>query len=233
MNNWINETEIYLPRLNSAVESIYKELQVPINIPNSPLEIKPTYIQNIIQRAFTFLQIGALERSREIVSAINYLWKEGFFSTVGTLTRLLFELWSVTYYLRISLEHYKVNMEMDQLGKIVDKIFEGVRSEVLLPWGATAHETPIHILDAIRALNAENPNVIETYNDLCESNHPNLPRYLEWWFIGRRGNNWRNQTVQSRGHSLLLKTVEIIETSVIGVTHETERGYELCQELYK
>ena len=36
--------------------------------------------------------------------------------------------------------------------KVVNKVFEGAKVEVLLPWGASAAETPVHILEAMRAL---------------------------------------------------------------------------------
>jgi hypothetical protein len=130
------------------------------------------------------------------------------------------------------LRHYLDSKDPNSLSRTVNKLFEGVRSEVLLPWGSPASEKPIHVLDAIRSLQQVYPEAIQTYEDLCESAHANLPRFMEWWHLGKAGDNWSNETVQKRGHVLLSKTVSAVELAVSGTVTEVKEGMKLCGQIY-
>ncbi|MFZ0930703.1 MAG: hypothetical protein WAN11_18995 [Syntrophobacteraceae bacterium] len=122
--------------------------------------------------------------------------------------------------------------DVGPLVKTVNKLFEGVRGEVILPWGTPASEKPIHVLDTIRLLDQDFPEAMAFYEDLCESAHANQPRFMEWWFIGKAGDNWTNDTVHARGHVLMRKTVEAMEQAILGIQTATETGMSLCGELY-
>jgi hypothetical protein len=232
MTDWKSETSKYLQRLDDLSKLISEGPKHPENIPCPPLDNPTTELQSLMHRSVVTYEVGIWERSNESLSAILCLWKEGFLCEAASITRLLFEIWGISNYQTQSLEKYQINKDIVRLAKTINKIFEGVRSEVLLPWGTPASETPIHVMDTIRGLRDEYPVALETYDDLCESTHVNQPRYFEWWFLGRYGDNWTNETVQVRGHKLLEKTISSIEICVKGIKSTVTNGLILCGQLY-
>jgi len=166
------------------------------------------------------------------MQALTILWAEGCLSPEATLARLLFEIWGASRLMSEGLQAYVESKDLEDLSKTVNKLFEGVRSEVLLPWGQPALEKPIHVLDAIRSLQRVKPEVMQTYDDLCESAHANLPRFMEWWHLGKAGDNWPNQTVEKRGHLLLNKTVTAVEMAASGMLAELREGMRMCEQIY-
>ena len=233
MTNWIDETAKYSQRWEDLLNNLPTQAPHPSQIPHGPLDQKPTPLQSLMHRASDFFEVGAWYRTRETTNAVSALWQNGSLSAVAPLVRLVFEIWAVAYSLRMALEDYQKSKDLEKLAKIVNKIFEGVKSEVLLPYGVPASETPIHILDAVRFLRSIYPNAVETYEYLCEAAHPNFPRYIEWWLVGKEGDNWSNKTVQKRGHELLDKTVSAMETSVLGVKEAVEQGLALSGIMYE
>jgi hypothetical protein len=232
MKTWQTELVIYIQRLETALANISPCPPYPPTIPYAPLDRKPSPLQAVIHRAVVFIELGSWARTRETTEAISILWKGGYISSGAVLGRSLFELWGVTRCLSDSLSSFVENNDFEKLEQKVNKIFEGVRSEVLMPWGAGASETPIHVLDAIRGLKAIYPNALSAYEDLCESAHANQPRFMEWWHLGKNGDNWTNETVQKRGHVLLERTVDAIEAAILGVKEESIRGLDICSRLY-
>lgn len=215
MRNWKSETGKYLNRLDKLSILFSKRPTKPANIPDWPLDSAPTEIQTVIQWSVVTYKVGVWERTRETLDAILCLWREGLLCEAASLSRQLFEIWGISNYQTQSLINYTTEENLLKLTKTISKIFQGVRTEVLMPWGIPAGETPIHVMDTTRSLREEYPTAIETYDDLCESAHANQPRYFEWWFLGKYGDNWTNKTVQIRGHDLLGRTISSIEHCVI------------------
>lgn len=232
MTDWKSETGKYIKRVEMLSDLISERPKHPVNIPHPPLDEPTTHLQSLLHRNVTSYEIGVWERSNETLSAIYYLWNEGFLCEAASLSRLLFEVWGVSNYLLQAIEKFKENGNIERLEKITNRIFEGVRSEVLMPWGVPASERPIHVMDTIRSLRDKYPMALETYDDLCESAHANQPRYFEWWLLGRFGDNWTNKTAQVRGHELLEKTVRSLENCVDGIKSTVSSGLILCGQLY-
>jgi len=232
MKTWQSKVSTYVDRLRIALEHLDAGPPYPPNIPEGPMGTTPTVLQSVIHRSVTFYALNAWNRARETTQALVGLWSEGYLSSGAALARLLFEIWGVSRLMSDGLRHFLDSKDLDNLLKIVNKLFEGVRSEVLLPWGSPASEKSIHVLDAIRALQQIYPEAMQAYEDLCESAHANQPRFMEWWFIGKSGDNWSNETVQKRGHMLLSKTVGAVELAVSGIVTEVEEGMGLCGQIY-
>ncbi len=232
MTDWKSETGKYTKRIEALSVLFSVKLKHPENILHGPLNDPPTHLQSVLHRSVTSYEIGVWERSKETLSAINLLWNEGFLCEAASLSRLLFEVWGMSNYLTQAVKKYIENENFEKLQKKSNSIFEGVRSEVLMPWGLPAQGKPIHVMDTIRSLKEIHPKALETYDDLCESAHANQPRYFEWWFLGKFGDNWTNKTVQVRGHDLLEKTVKSLEECVSGIKSTTEEGLSLCGQLY-
>jgi hypothetical protein len=101
-----------------------------------------------------------------------------------------------------------------------------------MPYGTPASESPIHVLDSMRSLNKKYPGALSKYEYLCESSHPNFPRYIEWWLVGKAGDNWSNKIVQERGHELLDNTITALRESVSGINYSVKSGLTTCGSLY-
>lgn len=232
MTDWRAETAQYLPALDRALAVVNAVPMRPENIPIGPLDLPPTPLQATLHRAVWFYQTGVWLRARETVHALRLLWQEGYLSPAAVLARLVFELWAASHYQTRALLRFGADQELEPLAKVVNKLFEGVRDNVLLPWGTPAAERPLHVMDLVRALGTIEPRAEAMYNDLCESSHANLPRFLEWWFTGRLGDNWSNETVQRRGHELLGRTVATVQQSADGLVREAAAGLARCGVLY-
>lgn len=230
---WQSETSRYLPRLEGLWALVAAESPHPSAVPYGPLETLPSPLQGVVHRAVTFYELGLWLRTRESMASVLCLWKEGYLSTVGTLVRLLFELWAACEYQTAAIRKFENDGNLEKLSQTVNRLFEGVRDEVLLPWGHPASEKPIHVMDTIRHLDRVWPGAEATYNELCESSHANQPRFLEWWFTGRLGDNWENTTVQNRGHALIESTVRAAERAVHGTSSGVRAGLERCGKLYE
>jgi hypothetical protein len=231
MNNWQTETSVYVPRLEAASRYIELKPPFPRNIPPAPFDTPPSLLQSVIYSAVTFYELDWY-RTKETTEAIVILWREGLISAAASLIRPVFELWGATHFMTDELRIFHKNKDINRLALVVMRLGTGVRSEVLLPWGTPATEKPIHVLDTIRALSEVFPDAMAVYEALCESTHANQPRYLEWWFLGKTGDNWTNETVQTRGHALIIRTIDALEKTITGIKTEVEIGMKLCGELY-
>lgn len=232
MADWRAETSRYLPALDRAVAVVNAAPMRPKNVPIGPLDRAPTPLQATIHRAVWFYEAGVWLRARETLQALKLLWQEGYFSPAAALARLVFELWAACHYQTRALLRFGADQELEPLAKVVNQLFEGVRDNVLLPWGTPAAERPIHVMELVRALGATEPRAEAMYNDLCESSHANQPRFMEWWFTGRLGDNWPNETVQRRGHELLGRTIVSVQESTDGLVREATTGLTRCGVLY-
>ena len=232
MTDWSVETGKYLPALDQALALVNVAPRRPENIPPGPFDQALTPLQSVLYRAVTLYEVGLWLRGRETLQALKLLWTEGYLSPAAALARLMFELWGSCHYQTRALTRYSSDQELGPLAKVVDKLFEGVRDEVLLPWGVPAGEKPIHVLDLVRALEADEPGSEAMYNDLCESSHANQPRFLEWWLTGKLGGNWANEVVRRRGHELLGRTVSTVQTATEGLVQDATDGLQRCGLLY-
>lgn len=231
MKNWQTETSIYIPRIDTALSRFDLRPPFPKNIPPAPFDTPSSLLQSVIYNAAVFYNLNWY-RTRETIEAIIILWREGYISSAAALIRPIFELWGTSHYMTDELQKFDKQKDIMPLSQVVARLCTGVRSEILLPWGTPANEKPIHVLDTIRTLCQVFPDAMAVYEALCESSHANLPRYEEWWLLGKTGDNWTNQTVQTRGHALIIKTLEAMETATIGIITDTETGMKLCGELY-
>src|SRR5208283_4507022 len=232
MRTWQTETSTYVARLESASAHLKVKPPCPANIPPGPLDSPPSLLQSVLHQAMTFYEFGVWYRAQETVESIVTLWHEGYLASGAALARLVFEIWGACHCMTTVIQTFANQKDVGLLVKTVNKLFEGVRGEVILPWGTPASEKPIHVLDTIRLLGQDFPGAMASYEDLCESAHANQPRFMEWWVLGKAGANWTNGTVQARGHVLMSKTVEVMEKAILGIKAATEKGMVLCGELY-
>lgn len=233
MTTWVSETSKYLATLNEALSLVNERPNRPDNIPRGPLAVAPTPLQSVLHRAATLYEVGLWLRARETLLALRLLWQEGYLSPAAALARLVFELWGACHYQTRALQRFRSDLNLASLANVVDRLFEGVRGDVLMPWGVPAAAQPIHVMDLVRELNTVDSRAEAMYNDLCESSHANQPRFFEWWLTGRLGDNWTNKVVQTRGHDLLERTVAIVKTATEGLVRDARVGLQDCGVLYE
>lgn len=231
MRNWESENKKYVLILKELLQKISVET-TGSTIPSGPWEDGPTQLQYISARATDYFLTGCMARTREVTESIFILWKDGKLYTATSLSRQLLELWASAFYLTKAISLFKIDNDIEKLESTVNRLFEGVRSHVLMPWGEPANEKPIHVLDLIRNLKEIYPQAEIEYNNLCEAAHPNFPRFMELWFLGKEGDNWSNDTAFERGHKLLRDITGVIETCINGICSDIKSGILLCEELY-
>lgn len=232
MTNWKTETARYIARLETALSDISVVPQIPNQIPSLPLEHPVSLLQTGLIKATSSYRIGIWIRTHETLEAIVYLWRAGYIAQAVSLIRLLFEVWGISYFQTEALKSFAGNKDVNKLFTVVNKIQQGVRSEVMLPWGAPATETPIHVMDTMRLLTNIYPQALTIYEDLCESTHANQPKYFILWLLGKAGDNWINDTCKKHGHIMLDSNVSALETCVSGIKSTTNEGLDLCGQLY-
>ena len=243
MSNWEKELAPYIEELEKLFSAVKVDLELPPEIPELPTSEPLPATAPIAYRAYSFYRTGCVIRARELLESILTLSKKGLIPSVAPLVRLAYEIWGVSHILTAALqdihrflsEPITKNLAPQLEGKLrkVDRVFEGVRTPVLLPWGTSAAETPIHILDAIRGLSDLTHTSLEDYEFLCEAAHPNFPRYMEWYIAGKIGDNWSNKVAAERCGSLIERTISLLKQSINGIKTESELGVKVCIELFQ
>jgi hypothetical protein len=232
---WKSEIKVYNERISVLERSMAGDLYSLQYLKTGPrFEDEPiTELDICLNQSSWYFKTGAWERLCEIVESLLYLWRKGRFSSGAVLARLSFELWAASYYLQYQHEQCINNFDFEKLKLNVSKFFEGARSDVLMFYGEPATQKPVHILDMVRNLKEQHLTAEADYEFLCESCHPNFPRYLEWYVIDHRRDNWRNKTARKRGHLLLDRTLTIVEHSVAGCRIACADGLRYCDEIFK
>jgi len=233
---WKNELAVYEERLVVLEQEIGGELYSLRYLKTGPYfeDEPPTELEVCLNQSSWFFQTGSWQRLRETVEGLLLLWRNGRFSSGSVLARLSFELWAASNYFRHEHEQCLGNFDFLILKSSVSKFFEGAKSDdVLMFYGKPATKRPVHVLDMVRKLKEQHLTAEDDYAFLCESCHPNFPRYIEWHVIDHRRDNWRNKTAKKRGHLLLNRTLTLIEASVSGCRAASIDGLRFCDEIVK
>jgi len=118
------------------------------------------------------------------------------------------------------LQAYVDSKDLEGLSKTVNKLFEGVRSEVLFAVGfACCGKTDTcygcHSFPA-KGQSRSHANI----RGFVRVGSRQSASLMEWWHLGKAGDNWSNQTVEKRGHMLLDRTVAAVEMATSGMLVE-------------
>lgn len=243
MRTWKDEIIRYQAIVQRILDTALHDLDLPPHMP--PLPVDPTTPRTPFTgwsyRAFIFYRFGSVSRTRETIESIRILLSEGYLSAVAPLIRLVFEVHAITNYLTETMkdllelvripEGSRSKEKTNHCLRKIDRVFEGVRSPVIMCWGAEASETPIHISDAIRILNSQEAK--NNYDFLCEGSHPNLPQYMQWQLAGKLGDNWSNDVARKQCHTLLSRSFEILEDSTRVLRENVLTGVDCCDSIEK
>ncbi|MEI9477828.1 MAG: hypothetical protein WCO26_14800 [Deltaproteobacteria bacterium] len=243
MRTWKDEVVRYQATVQRILDAALQDLDFPPHMP--PLPVDPTIpsspFTSWCYRAFIFYQLGSVSRTRETIESIRILLSEGYLSAAAPLIRLVFEVHAITNYLTETMkgllelvripEDRRSKEETNHYLRQIDRVFEGVRSPVIMPRGEEASETPIHIRGAIRLLYSQEAE--NDYDFLCEGSHPNLPQYMQWQLAGKLGDNWSNDVAREHCHALLTRSFEILEDSTRKLRENVLTGVDCCDSIEK
>jgi hypothetical protein len=236
---WKDEIFEYQEIVQRTLDAALQDLDMPLHMPPMPLDTIPSPFTGCCYRAFIFYRFGSVFRVREAVESIRIVLSEGYLSAAAPLIRLTFEIHALTNYLtetmkdllelvRIAEPSRSKEKTIHCLNKI-DRIFEGVRSPVVMPRGDLASQRPIHIRDAIRLLHSEEAE--NDYDFLCEGSHPNLPQYMQWQLAGKLGDNWSNDVAREHCRVLLRRSFGILEESSRKIRENVLIGVDCCDSI--
>jgi hypothetical protein len=238
---WKDEIVRYQATVQRILDAALKDLDLPPHMPPMPLEAIPSPFTGWCYRAFVFYRFGSVCRTREAIESIRSLLSEGYLSATAPLIRLVFEVHAMTSYLTETMksllelvripEDNRSKKKTDHCLRQIDRVFEGVRSPVIMPRGDEASESPIHIKDAIRELHSQEAE--NDYDFLCEGSHPNLPQYMQWQLAGKLGDNWSNDVAREHCHALLTRSFAILEASTRKLRENVLIGIDCCDSIMK
>ncbi len=238
---WKDEVVRYQVTVQRILDAALQDLDLPPHMPPLPLDTIPSPFADWCYRAFIFYRVGAICRTREAIESIRILLSEGYVSAAAPLIRLVFEVHAIANYLTETLKGLleQVRIPEDNRSKEktdhclikIDRVFEGVRSPVVMPRGEEASESPIHIKEAIRLLYSQEAE--NDYDFLCEGSHPNLPQYMQWQLAGKLGDNWSNDVAREHCHALLTRSFGILENSTHRLRENVLIGIDCCDSIMK
>lgn len=227
MELWEEETSRYNERLMWIRSWLPDLSNLYERLPDIPLSYSPSS-QGIVAINLVLFVLGCMTFTDQAVTAFLNLWRNGLFTTISLPARLMYELWGATHFARHTLVQMYDSGKVDKALAIVQRLTLGARSEVQLPWGGTATESSIHVMDFVRSLADIYPQAENTYDFLCESCHPSYLRLTTWLLAGPPLHNWTNEKFREQGHSLIERTLQAVEQALEGIALDVTKTSELA-----
>lgn len=144
-------------------------------------------------------------------------WEKGIFIVVPLNTRFVYEIWGAIHFSRIILSRLIEHDDVEREQKIVNRLTQGARSDVMLPWGDLTNEQSYSVMEFIRCLKDVYDEATETYYFLCEAAHPNFVQSKYFEMAGPPAPNWSNHKFKEHAHTLLEKTLAAFEKASYGM----------------
>ncbi len=227
MELWEEETSRYNERLMWIRSWLPDFSNLYERLPDIPLSYGPSSRGTVAINLVLFV-LGCMTFTDQAVTVFLNLWRNGLFTTISLPARLMYELWGATHFARHTLSQMHDSGKVDKALAIVQRLTLGARSEVRLPWGGTATESSIHVMDFVRSLADIYPQAENTYDFLCESCHPSYLRLTTWSLAGPPLYNWTNEKFREHGHSLIDRTLQAVEQALDGIALDTTKTLELA-----
>lgn len=225
---WQREVYRYQERL-TRIENWRPDLSgLVARLPDIPLRYNPSPQGIVALQLSLFVCGGCVAFAGQSVSAFLDIWRNGLFAIISLPARFIHELWGGTHFA------WQTLMQMHETGEVEKALVKsrrlvlGARSEVQLPWGGTASDTSIHVMDFVRSLADVYPETQQTYDFLCESCHPSFLRLTTWSLAGPPLQNWTNERFREEGHSLIDRTLQAVEQALDGIALDTIKTLELA-----
>jgi hypothetical protein len=236
---WREEVLEYQEVVRRTLDAALLDLDLPRHMLPPPLDTITSPFTVWCYRSFFFYRFGSVYRVREAIESTRILLSEGYLSGITPLIRLVFEVHAITNYLTETLkellelvripEASRSKVKIEHCLNQIDRIFEGVRSPVIMFYGEPASQKPIHIRDAIRLIHSKESE--NDYDFLCEGCHPNLPQYMQWQLAGKLADNWSNDVTRKHCHILLGRAFEILEKSSREIWKNVFIGIDCCDSI--
>ncbi len=228
MEGWQQESSQYDERL-SRLRGWQPNLSGLVErLPHIPLSYTPTPEGLVALQVSLFTAAGCVPFAFQSLAAFLILWQAGLLTAISLPTRLAYELWGGAHFARRTLDEMRKSGNIEAALARTQRLLTGARPEVDLPWGGTASEKSIHVMDFVRSLADVCPGAEKTYAFLCESCHPSHLRLSTWFLAGPPVENWSNPRFRQEAHRLIDRTVDALERSLEGIAVDARNALELA-----
>ncbi|WP_333593978.1 hypothetical protein [Anaerospora hongkongensis] len=216
MKRFMKEKEKYDDRVDKLPFLIPIDNKLETLLPEIPLRYipAPTELAAINLSLFVIWSLPIVAQS---VNSFSILWKKNLFSTITLPIRLIYELWGGINYAKQTLIQMHTTMDIEKVRIVGSQLLLGSRSNLYFPGGEKIDVAPIHVMEFIRSIEKEYPEIKKIYGFLSESCHPNFLRLSNWTFMGPSVENWSNPLFSYNSHKLIHKTFTALEQSLIGI----------------
>ena len=217
-DSWKGETSIYLSRidevlqLNEELKNTIKRNWLRKRCPGPAVSDASTLAIRIALYANSIFSV-----TFQSFPEIRTLWSSGQFVFVPLVVRYIYECWGAVHYSKKTLQRLILEENIERELNRVNRLTNGSRSEVQLPFGGYANETSINVLTFIQSLSDIDAESEKKYAFLSEACHPNMFQSTYFQMAGPPSSNWENEKFKEHGHKLLEETVSIIESISSGI----------------
>lgn len=203
-----------------SLEVLHEYIQ---QLPRAPLE-RQLSTANSVRYLVCVYVIGSVRAIREICSTFQLAWFAGQFLAASTLARMMIELWgSIVYAERKVLVLIEDGDPLAANARMVKLVF-GSKSGVRLHKDLPVTETPVNVMEFVRAAESVTPGTEDDYAFLCDAAHPSYLQNSYLLFAGAIYDNWTNEAFAKQMHITLDRTLRIganvlegIETAAVDV----------------
>lgn len=196
-------------------------------LPPAPMD-RPVIDANTVRYLLCLYVIGSVRSTREICNAFQLAWFEGQFLAASMLVRMLIELWgSVAYAEQEVLRKIDEGDSVVANGRMIKLVF-GSKSGVRLVPGIPIEESPVNVMEFVRAADSASPGIEADYEFLCDAAHPSYLMNTFLLFAGATHNNWSNETFAAEMHKTLDRTLTIAKTALDGLMKSAGVVFTAC-----
>ena len=219
---WFTEISRYFPRIEVLPARIQQALtELSYLKLSTPMEHMSDERPRLIIQLVIF-SAGTLRVSSELTKAAELLFRQGRITSTCLQFRLLYEFWAATAYASHLSERVRDEPMLDEIACSIDRLVQGSRSPVRLPWGGETPTTSFNVMKFIQHLERRVSGTEETYNFLCETCHPSHFQQTYLWMAGSEGDNWTNDVFREHTHTLLEKLIVAGEGASLGLAEATQ-----------
>jgi hypothetical protein len=172
--------------------------------------------------------LGSVRAVREICGAFQLAWFSGQFLAASALVRMMIELWgSVIYAEQRVLALVEKGDALAANSRLVKLVF-GSKSGVRLHKDLPLTETPVNVMEFVRAVESIAHGTEEDYGFLCDAAHPSYLQNSYLLFAGAVHNNWDNEVFAKEMHKTLERTLCIGTAALEGIKVASTDVFSRC-----
>jgi hypothetical protein len=216
--SWRREIERYLSRLKAVGTILPDTLETLSRLyPGNFWHKTPPSRGAVLASQVAVYSANLFSTAIQIRGVILEQWLTGLFLIVPLNTRFFFEIWGGIHFARTTLKRLVCDGNFDKEELRINRLIQGSRTEIKVPWGGVSQERSFNVLDFIDGLADVRTDARSLYDFLSEASHPNFIQNIYFQIAGDPISNWDNERFNTHGHSLLDRTLVAFEVAASGV----------------